>query len=206
MDFVNFASQSGNLFDSDCVYYLVYAAATCLISQALKKLFVNKAKVDVLHKFDWATVIPFLVAVAFAAVDVFVVQGVRSFDFGIFVQLAMSALTIGAMSSTAYKFVKSLSGQSLSALMKNDVFGVFYTQLLYFGNVREQIAENKLTLQDFVDQVKLLAANAESIYREEGSIDNKRCKLAKLLAGVVNDANIDTCVNAINEALAALVS
>lgn len=206
MDFAKFVSQMGNLLAGDCVYYIIYAVATCIVSQLVKKLFVNKAKVDVLHKFDWATVIPFIVATGFAALDLFVVQEVRQLDFNVCLKLILSALTIGALSSTGYKFVKSLSGQSLASLMKNDVFGVFYTQLLYFGDVRKQIADNKLTLQDFVDQVKLLAANAEAIYREEGSVDNKRCQLAKLLAGIVDDANIDTCVNVINEALVAFVS
>lgn len=202
MDFEIFASQIGKILsDSDCVFYLIYAVATCFVTQIIKKFVVNKAKVDVLHKFDWATVIPFFVAFAFAVLDVFVVQKVRYFDFDIFLRLALSTLTIGSLSTTGYKVAKSISGQSLSALMKNDIFGVFYTQLLYFGNVREQIAANKLTLQDFVDQVKLLASNAEAIYREEGSVDTKRCELAKLLAGIVDENNIDTCINVINQAL-----
>ena len=79
----------------------------------------------------------------------------------------------------------------VSSLMKDDVFGVFYTQLLYFGNVRQQIAENKLSMSDFIQRVKLLCSSAEEIYKQEDSIDSKRCRLAKLLSGVVDDGSIE---------------
>lgn len=206
MDFATFVSRVGNFMsNSDGAYFVVYAVVTCFLTELVKKLFVNKTKVDVLHKFDLAPVLPFIFGLAFAVADMYLVQRVKGFSLGIALRIIISALSIGALSSTGFKFIKSLSGQSLSDLMKNDVFAVFYNQLLYFGNVRQQMKDKNLTLNDFVEQVKLLASNAEQIYKQDDSIDFKRCRLAKLLSGIVDDQNIDTCVNAINDALARYV-
>ncbi len=198
MDFATFMSRI--LDDVDLAYFIAYAIATCLLTQLVKKLFLDKAKVNVLHKFDWAPLLPFIFGLAFAAVDVFAVQK-KAFAFSSAVQTVFAALAIGALASTGFRFVKSLSGQSLGDLMKNDVFGVFYTQLLYFGNIRKQIAAKELTLDDFIGKVKLLASDAEAIYKRDDSVDAKRCALAKLLGGIIDEESIDTCVNAINEAL-----
>ena len=202
MDLETFVTLLRQYFaNSNNAYFVLYAVATCLLSELCKKIFVNKAKVDVLHKFDFAVVFPFIFGLAFSVIDVYLVDGVRIFDFSIVLRLVLYGIAIGAFASTLYKLYKSISGQSLSSLMKNDVFGVFYTQLLYFGNIREQITSKKLTMKDFISQVKLLAANAESIYKSEDSADSKRCQLAKLLSGIIDERSIDTCINALNEAM-----
>ena len=202
MDFATFVSLMRQyIVNSDNAYFIVYAVVTCLLTQLLKKLFVNKTKVDVLHKFDFAVVIPFIVGFVFAVLDVYVVQGMRVFNLSIVLRIILSCLAIGALSSTMFKLVKSISGQSLSSLMKSDIFGVFYTQLLYFGNVRQQLINKTITLHDFIEQVKLISANAKSIYASEDSVDSKRCQLAKLLGGIIDEKSIETCINALNEAL-----
>ncbi len=201
MDFANFASLGSILAQSDNVCFVLYAVATCLLTEAVKKLFVNKAKVNVLHRFDLTPLLPFIFGLAFAAVDVFAVKGQRTFDMAVVYRLALSAVTIGALASTLFRCVKSLSGGSLDDLMKNDVFAVFYTQLLYFGKVRQQIEDKKLSFADFIGKVKLLSAEAESIYAESGSADEKRCRLGKLLCGIIDDGSLDACLNVLNEAL-----
>ena len=189
------------LIDSGNLYFILYAVATCLLSQLCKKIFVNKAKVDVMHKFDFAVIFPFIFGLVFSVIDVYLVNGVRIFDFSTAMRIVLYGVAIGAFASTIYKLLKSISGQSLSSLMKNDVFGVIYTQLLYFGNFREQLAKKTLTMSDFIEQVKLISANAESIYKTEDSADVKRCQLAKLLSGIIDEHSINTCINALNEAL-----
>ena len=207
MDFVTFLSNVGQyIANSDNAYFILYAVATCLLSQLLKKLFVNKTKVDVFHKFDFAVILPFIVGLAFAVLDVYVVQGTRAFNLSIALRIVVAALAIGALSSTMFKLVKSISGNSLSSLMKNDIFGVFYTQLLYFGNVRKQLVDKTLTLADFIEQVKLISAKAQDIYATEDSVDQKRCQLAKLLGGIIDEKSIETCINALNEALIAYIT
>ena len=202
MDFATFMSRVGQyVSNSDNAYFIVYAIATCLLTQLLKKLFVNKAKVDVLGKFDFATILPFIVGLGFAALDIFLVKGIRTFSFSIAMRIVVSTLSIGALSSTMFKLVKFISGQSLSSLMKNDVFGIFYTQLLYFGNIRQQLADKTITFEQFVEQVKLISANAESIYATEDSVEVKRRQLARLLGGIIDEKSIDACLNALNEAL-----
>lgn len=201
MDFVNFLSLIKQIASSDDAYFVVYAIATCLTTQLFKKLFVNKAQVDVLHKFDFATVLPFIVSGVISVVDVLAVRPVVTFNFATVVDIAVSCFAIGAFATAIFRLVSSLSGQSLASLMKDDVFGVFYSQLLYFGNVKKRLTDNSLTMKDFVAQVKLVASNAEKIYRSNDNVDTKRCKLAKLLAGIIDESSIETCINALNEAL-----
>ena len=204
MDFETFVSLFRQyLANSDNAYYVLYAVATCLLTQLLKKIFVNKIKVDVLHKFDFSVIIPYIVGVAFAVVDVYLVHGIRAFNLSIVLKIIIGAVTIGALASTMFKLVKSVFGQSLSSLMKDDIFGVFYTQLLYFGNVRQQLIDKTLTLQEFIEQVKLISANAQSIYATDASADSKRCQLARLLGGIIGEKSIDICINLLNEALVA---
>ena len=202
MDFVTFMSAIAQyIVNSDNAYFILYAIATCLLSQLLKKLFVNKTKVDVLHKFDFAVIFPFIVGFAFAVLDVYVMQGIRMFSLSVALRIIISGIAIGALSSTMFKLVKSISGQSLSSLLKNDIFGVFYTQLLYFGNIRQQLIDKTLTLTDFIEQVKLISAKAKDIYATDDSVDVKRCHLAKLLGGIIDEKSIETCVNSLNQAL-----
>ena len=201
MDFATFVSSLVNLASSgDSAYFVCYALATCLLTQLVKKLFVSKVKVDVLHKFDFAVVLPFIFGLIFALVDAFFVKK-SAFCFAVVLRILVNCASIGALASASFKFVSSLSGQSLASLMKNDVFGVFYTQLLYFGNVRQQMLDKTLTMKDFIAQVKLISANAVKIYASEDNVDVKSTQLAKLLAGIVDEKSIETCINTLNQAL-----
>lgn len=205
MDFETFIQSLLSLVKSgDNLYYVLYALLTCGLTQIVKKIFVSKVKVDVLHKFDIAVILPFLFGTAFAAIDlVFAKKTPFSFDF--VTNLFVTATTVGALATVIFKFVSSLSGQSLKGLMKNDLFGVFYTQLLYFGNVREQLLSKQLAMKDFVSQVKLLSANALKIYQTEDTLEVKKDKLFRLLEGIVARESISCCVEVLNSALAAVV-
>lgn len=202
MDFEEFIKSLFRLLQNgDNAYFVIYAVATCLLTQALKKLFVNKVKVDVLHKFDVAAVLPFVLGLVFAVTDAFAVKGIRYFNLNVAAAIAVNAATVGALATALFKLVSSLSGKSLNSLMKDDLFGMFYTQLLYYGNVREQLLSKTLTMQDFLAQVKLLAANADRIYSQDLTEDDKRRKLAELLSGVVDEQSVSACVNVLNKAL-----
>lgn len=202
MDFEEFIKSLFRLLQNgDNAYFVIYAVATCLLTQALKKLFVNKVKVDVLHRFDVAAVLPFVLGLVFAVTDAFAVKGIRYFNFNVAAAIIVNAATVGALATALFKLVSSLSGRSLNSLLKDDLFGMFYTQLLYYGNVREQLLGKTLTMQDFLAQVKLLAANADKIYAQDLSEDDKRRKLAELLSGVVDEQSVSACVNVLNKAL-----
>ena len=206
MDFATFISSLLRyISNSDGAYFVTYAVATCLLTQIVKKLFVSKVKVDVLHKFDFAVVLPFIFGLVFAVVDSFLVKK-SALSFTVVLRVAVDCVSIGAMATVIFKFVSSLSGQSLSSLMKNDVFGVFYTQLLYFGNVRQQMIDKTLTMKDFIAEVKIISANAVDIYKSEDNVDVKRARLARLLGGIVDEKSIETCINALNQALSSYIS
>ena len=204
MDFETFINSLFSLLrNGDNLYYVLYALVTCALTQIFKKFVVNKVKVDVLHKFDWAVVLPFVFGLGFAAIDLTLVRHTE-FSFNFAVQLVVSATTIGALASVIFKFVSSLSGQSLKSLLKDDIFGVFYTQLLYFGNVRSQLLNKEISFRDFIAQVKLLSANAVAIYKTDDSDEVKKDKLARLLSGVITNDNVLLCADTLNSSLIAL--
>lgn len=202
MDFEIFIESLFKLLkESDNAYFVIYAAVTCLLTQAVKKVFVNKVKVDVMHKFDFAVLLPFIFGAVFAVTDVYAVNGVRYFDCNIALNLLVNAATIGALATALFKLLSSMTGKSLSGLMKDDLFGMFYTQLLYYSNVRQQLLDKTTSMSDFVSQVKLLSANAKKIYASDASEDDKRQRLAELLSGIIDGESIATCINALNKAL-----
>lgn len=182
-------------------YFVVYALITCLLTQVVKKLFVSKVKVDVLHKFDFAVVLPFIFGAIFAVVDVFCVKRVTVFDCRLVVDLAVNTATIGALATTVFKLISSLSGGKLSRLLSDDVFAIFYSQLMYFGNAREQLLNKSITLKQFVTEVKLVATNAVDIYKQDCSEEAKLKNLAKLLAGIIDEKSVNTCVNSLHKAM-----
>ena len=202
MDFETFITSLLRFVQSgDNAYFVLYAVLTCLLTQLAKKLFVNKVKVDILHKFDFAVVLPFIFGAVFAVVDVFCVKGVNAFSCNLLASVAVNAAAIGALASAVFKFVSSFNGDKLSRLLTDDAFAVFYTQLLYFGNAREQMLSKNLTLKQFANQVKLVSANAVDIYKSDVEKKKKRQKLAKLLAGIIDENSVNTCVNGLHKAM-----
>lgn len=185
----------------DNAYFVMYASATCILTQIAKKLFVSKIKVDVLHKFDFAVVLPFIFGAGFAAIDVFCINKAPNFTFSVALDVAVNSAAIGALSSAIFKLISSVGGNKLSALMTDDVFAIFYTQLMYYGNIRRQLTEKSLTFKQFINEVKVLAANAVAIYKKDLDEDGKRQCLAQLLTGIIDDDSVNTCVTALNKAL-----
>ena len=204
MDFETFFQSLFSLLKSgDNVYYVLYASATCILTQIFKKIFVNKVKVDVLHKFDFAVILPFLLGAVFAAVDLICVRNV-AFSLDFVTKFVVGATTIGALATVIFKFFSSLSGQSLKSLLKDDVFGAFYTQLLYFGKIRELLLNKEISLKDFVAQVKMLSSNALEIYKSDEPCEVKRDRLTKMLTGIVDGESISACAEVLNKALIAV--
>lgn len=202
MDFETFF-QSLFSFIKNCdnAYFLAYAVATCIATQLCKKLFVNKVDVDVLHKFDFAVVLPFIFGTVCAVIDEIFVKKVAEFAFSTVMDCAVSGATIGALATVIFKFVSSLSGKSMKSILKDDLFGAFYTQLLYFGSLRQKLISKQLSLADFVSSVKLVCTTATEIYKQNLSADEKRLKLAQLLKGIIDDQSIDACLDVLDKTM-----
>lgn len=202
MDFEAFVESLLRFIQSsDNAYFVLYAIATCILTQIVKKLFVNTVKVDVLHKFNFAVVLPFIFGAVFAVLDVFLIERVKVFDCNVAVGLIVDSAAIGALASTVFKLVSSLSGDKLSKLMADDIFAIFYFQLMYFGNAREQLLDKTLSLKQFANEVKLLATNAVDIYKSDLSEEEKRLKLVTLLSGIIDENSVNTCVNSLHRAM-----
>lgn len=202
MDFETFITSLLRFIQSsDNAYFVLYAVATCLFTQIAKKLFVSKVKVDVLHKFDFAVVLPFVFGAVFSVLDVICVRRVKVFDCNVVSSAVVNAAAIGALASTVFKLISSFNGDKLSKLMTDDVFAIFYAQLMYFGNAREQLLSKQLTLKQFYNEVKLIASNAVGIYNSDADEEAKRQSLAKLLSGIIDENSVDTCVNGLHKAM-----
>lgn len=202
MDFETFLESLFRFIQNgDNAYFVLYAVATCLLSQVTKKLFVSKVKVDVLHKFDVAVVLPFVFGAVFAVLDVFCIRRVKAFNCNVIVSAVVNAAAIGALASTVFKLVSSLGGDKLSSLMRDDAFAIFYSQLMYLGNAREQLLSKSITLKQFYSEVKLVSANAVDIYKSDCDEEAKRQNLAKLLAGIIDEKSVSTCVNSLHKAM-----
>ena len=207
MDFETFIQSLFNFIKNcDNAYFLVYALATCLLTQLCKKLFVNKVDVDIKHKFDFAVILPFVFGTACAVVDEIFIQKVTEFTWNIVVDTAVSATTIGALATVIFKFVSSLSGKSMKSILKDDLFGAFYTQLLYFGSMRQKLLSKEMSLTDFVSSVKLVCQNAKEIYSQNITPEEKRRKLADLLKGIVDDQSISACLDVLDKAMQTLTA
>ena len=202
MDIETFLQSLLNLLKNSDIYFFIYAVATCLLTQIFKKIFVNKVKVDIFHKFDFAVVLPFLFGFIFSVLDIFI-RGTFSLDVKCILQIATGTATIGALASAIFKFVSSLSGKSLKSLLSNDIFAIFYNQLIYFGTAKARLESGQLSFADFIQQVKLVSTNAQNIYSAQDSAEAKREKLYNLLSGIIDEQDITACVNILNKALIA---
>ena len=202
MDFETFFQSLLTMLKSgENAYFVTYAVATCLLTQGVKKLFVNKVKSEIANKFNVAVILPFAFGAAFAVVDACLISPADRFTADVIWTVAVNAATIGALATVMFKLCSSLSGQNMKSLLKDDVFGIFYTQLLYFGNARKQLLSKELSLKDFLAQVKLVAANSKKIYCEQEEPSAKKEKLARLLRGVVDDDSLNACLDVLHEAL-----
>ncbi len=207
MDFETFIQSLFNFIKNcDNAYFLAYAVVSCILTQLCKKLFVNKVDVDVLHKFDFAVVLPFIFGAVCAVVDEVFVKQARSFTFAIVTDCAVASATIGALATVIFKFVSSLSGKSMKSILKDDLFGAFYTQILYFGSARQKLLDKQLTLAGFISSVQLVCQNATQIYQQNASPDDKRRKLADLLKGIIDDQSLNACLDVLDQTMQTFVS
>ena len=195
MDFETFIQSLFNFIkNSENAYFLMYAVVTCLATQLCKKLFVNKVDVDINNKFDVAVILTFVFALVCAVVDVVFVKRVAKFGLSVLANITVDTATIGALSTVIFKFVSSRSGKSMKSILKDDLFGAFYTQILYFGSARQKLLSKEMSLADFIASVKIVCQNATEIYNQNISPDDKRRKLADLLRGIIDDQSISACL------------
>lgn len=186
--------------NSENLFFVLYSVLACLLTQVVKKIFVNRVKVEIFHKFNLAIFLPFVFAIIFASVDRWLFAKIQ-FSLDSVYTVLLHGASIGAMASVMYRFVHTLSGNSLSQLLKDDVFGIFYNQLVYFGSVKSQLESGELKLADFLTQVKVVANNAKVIYQADGEEADKRQKLTELLAGIISTESLSSAVSVIHKAL-----
>lgn len=191
--------------NSQNIYFLAYSVLAYLLTQLVKKLIVNRVKVEIFHKFNIAVFLPFVFATIFSVMDKLVFNQAQ-FSMSLVYTVAIEGASIGAMASVIYRFIHALSGNSLTQLLKDDVIGIFYHQLVYFGSVKDQLKDGTLKLQDFLTQVKVVATNAKSIYATENEETVKRQQLTELLSGIITTENLSSAVSAIHKALMASVT
>ena len=100
-----------------------------------------------------------------------------------------------------FLFVAIVVFPQVTESVMHDVFGIFYTQMLYFGTAKQQMQEGSLTFTEFLQQVQLVASKAQEIYSAEDDDEVKRSKLVQLMGGIVSSQTMSQAVAVIHRAL-----
>ena len=190
------------LKDSKNFYFLLYAVLSSLLTQIVKKLCVNKVKVEIFGKFNLATILPFAFGAVFAVIDTLFVNKVATFNLNTAYGVVIQSTAIGATATAIFRLVSFMSGQSLTTLKRDEIFACIYTQMIHFGCVREQLKDGTLNMANFVSQVKLVRDNAKTIYADKTLPDEyKKAQLSRLLAGVIKEDFIPVVLDTLHQSL-----
>lgn len=187
--------------NSSNVTYMLYAIVVCLLTQILKKIFVNKTKTEIMGTFNIAYILPFVLGMVASVLDRVLLLANWQWTFDCIYSVAVGGVAIGAISTVMFRLVSAITKQGLSAMLKDETFAIIYHQLIYFGSIRTQLTEGKVKLNDFLSQVKLVTANSKSIYQAETDDMTKKSQLSALFKGIIDNQSFASAVDAIHAAL-----
>lgn len=187
--------------NSSNVTYMLYAIVVCLLTQILKKIFVNKTKTEIMGAFNIAYILPFVLGMIASVLDRVLLLANWQWTFDCIYSVAVGGVAIGAISTVMFRLVSAITKQGLSAMLKDETFAIIYHQLIYFGSIRTQLVEGKVKLNDFLSQVKLVTANSKSIYQAETDDMTKKSQLSALFKGIIDNQSFASAIDAIHAAL-----
>lgn len=187
--------------NSSNVTYMLYAIVVCLLTQILKKIFVNKTKTEIMGTFNIAYILPFVLGMVASVLDRVLLLANWQWTFDCIYSVAVGGVAIGAISTVMFRLVSAITKQGLSAMLKDETFAIIYHQLIYFGSIRTQLTEGKVKLNDFLSQVKLVTANSKSIYQAETDDMTKKSQLSALFKGIIDNQSFASAIDAIHAAL-----
>ncbi|MEG1528196.1 MAG: hypothetical protein RR248_00210 [Clostridia bacterium] len=179
-------------------YLLIGALCCCFLTAIAKKMLINKVKVDVLHTFDPSTLFPYIFGIVICIV---VSLCTNKTKFDILISLQRGLIT-GALSTALYHLYQSVNKKGLKSLLKDDLFNLFYNQLLAFTSAPEQLLSKQISLPDLIGQAQTLANSAKSIYTEFTNKEIRTEKLTKLLGGIIDDEDVTNLLPLLDKALA----
>lgn len=187
--------------NSSNVTYMLYAIVVCLLTQILKKIFVNKTKTEIMGTFNIAYILPFVLGMVASVLDRVLLLANWQWTLDCIYSVAVGGVAIGAISTVMFRLVSAITKQGLSAMLKDETFAIIYHQLIYFGSIRTQLTEGKVKLNDFLSQVKLVTANSKSIYQAETDDMTKKSQLSALFKGIIDNQSFASAIDAIHAAL-----
>lgn len=177
---------------------LVVAACFCCILTGIVKKLSNKTATDLTHSFDICTIAPFIFGVLLSLASIILFGQDRS--GGAIYSAIEKGLCIGALSTAIYKLWQSVDKSSLKQLCKDDLFNLFYTQLLTFSDTAQRLISGETTLKEIIGEVQTLTTNATKIYQDKDTQD-KQTKLAELMKGIFDDKTVETLLPQLTLAL-----
>ena len=203
MDYENFFEAIFAIVrNSSNAMFLLAACSVTLVTQIVKKAFIPKLKIDLLHRFDPTALLPFLLGICIAfALRLFLHTQAISAEmcYG----ASVEGITIGATATAIYHALATLL-KSDKKLTKSDVYAAIYSQLMLFSDAKQKMLEKRLSYAEFTAQVTLLVDKSESIYRGAGSLVEKKAALAGLLNGMVEENNRMTVCDQLHSLLSRL--
>ena len=178
---------------------VVYACLVCLLTEIIKRLFIPKLKIDLNGKFDPTILVPFVLGCCASVFHAMVVM--KTGLSGAFDNIVVNGLTIGATAMVIYRMLASLFGDSVKKLCKDDLFNLFYTEIFVYSDAKTKLLEGKITMKDFISEIKLVSEKAGEIYLSDLPDDQKKQKLAVLMSGLIDDGIIYKVIDPIHNLL-----
>lgn len=201
MDFNTITQTLTELLSGGNITLVGGAICCCLLTQIVKKFFLPKLNIDLEHRFDPTAFLPFLFALLFASVNVLLSGGGLTVAYKL-KQIFVDTLSMGALSTVAYKIYANLDGNGLKQLLKDDLFSLFYNALFDFGEAKQQLLEGKITLKQFIGEIQTMTIQAQKIYAVEGKSDEiKEQELTALLTGIIDDDTLSKICDTLHLAL-----
>lgn len=177
---------------------IVGAIITCVVTQLLKVIFINKAKIVLLKKFDISIILPFIVGTIYSlAVGLFTIK----IDFEMLYTILINGLTYGATATVLFRLINSLSSTNYKKLSKDELFSYVYSQLLLLGSIQEKLLKRQMSLTDLRVMAKNIVEQATEIYSLDSDNDAKKQELAELLRLILNDDILEEAIEHIHAEL-----
>lgn len=192
------------LRSSESTAFVVGCLVVCLLSLVVKRLFVSKLKIVLLNKLDVGAVLPFVLGAASAVVSFFVVDGKFAGSDTVY-KLLVDALSIGATATVLLRLCEKLFTQGLDKLLRDDVFGTVYHEIMLLSSAKEKLLNREIKLSEFIANMTDFKSKALEIYSDsETDGEQKLTGLKSAIQGLVDDDSLDAIVNSLHSILISL--
>lgn len=178
---------------------IIGAIITCIFTQLIKKIFINKSKIEIFKKFDPSVILPFIIGTICSLVLSLIEYGTLNFD--ILYSILVNGLTYGATATVLFKLIWNFSSTNVKKLSKDELFSVIYPQMMLLENIKSKLLSRHLSLADFIIQVKQVVDGTKGIYNTDTDDNLKKLNLIELIHSVTSEIIEDVSIEYLHSQL-----